>query len=293
MSNITDTLKEAAKDVLTEETLQEIEKTFNEQLDSKAEERSKIAVEAALNEQDEKYAAKLEALLEAIDKDHCRKLKKVVESLDTDRTNKLKKIIKKYQSELNLEASKLRDTVVESVSDYLDSYNDEAIPTTSIQEAVKNKKAYSILESFRKTLGVDLALANESIRDGIVDGKKRLDESTSRVTELTEQRNALAEELVDLKKSIFLEEKTKSFDEKKTNFIKKTFKDKDLEFIHENFDYATKMFDKKQTDTLEMLKEDAIQKSEIKNEVDQKLTESTEVSEKGFNPYVNALSKII
>ena len=66
MSKITDTLKEAAKDVLTEETLEEIQNTFNEQLESKADERSKIAVAAALNEQDEKYAEKLEALLEAI-----------------------------------------------------------------------------------------------------------------------------------------------------------------------------------------------------------------------------------
>ena len=140
MSNITDILKEAAKDVLTEETLQAIEQAFTEQLDAKAEERSKIAVDAALNEQDEKYATKLEALLEAIDKDHCRKLKKVVESLDTDRTNKLKQIIKKYQGELTTEASKLRDTVVESVSDYLDSYIDEAIPAASIKKLLTTRK---------------------------------------------------------------------------------------------------------------------------------------------------------
>jgi len=290
MSNITDILKEAAKDVLTEETLQAIEQAFTEQLDAKAEERSKIAVDAALNEQDEKYATKLEALLEAIDKDHCRKLKKVVESLDTDRTNKLKQIIKKYQSELTTEASKLRDTVVESVSDYLDSYIDEAIPAVSIQEAVDNKKALGILENFRKTLGVDLALANETIREGVVDGKKRLDDASNRVTDLTEQRDALASELVELKKSILLAEKTKSFDEKKTAFINKTFSGKDLEFIQENFDYAAKMFDKKHTEALEVLKEDAISKSQIKEDVEQKLTtESVKVD----NPYIDVLSKIL
>lgn len=290
MSNITDILKEAAKDVLTEETLQAIEETFNEQLDSKAEERSKIAVKAALNEQDEKYATKLETLLEAIDKDHCRKLKKVVESLDTDRTNKLKQIIKKYQSELTTEASQLRDTVVESVSDYLDSYIDEAIPASSIQEAVKNKKAFSILESFRRTLGVDLALANESIREGVVDGKNRLEESTKRVNELTEQRNLLAEELVELKKTNFLNEKTKNFDDKKTNFLSKTFAGKNLDFIKENFDYAVKMFDKKHTEALDVLKEDAISKSTIKENADQKLTVE---SAKPDNPYINELSRIM
>ena len=290
MSNITDILKEAAKDVLTEDSLQAIEETFNEQLDSKAEERSKIAVAAALNEQDEKYAAKLETLLEAIDKDHCRKLEKVVESLDTDRTNKLKQVIAKYQRELNNEAAKLRDTVVESISDYLETYIDQAIPAKSIQEAVNNKKALSILENFRKTLGVDLALANESIREGVVDGKKRLDDASSRLTHLTEQRDALASELVELKKTIFLQEKTKSFDEKKSKFITKTFSGKDLEFIRENFDYTVKMFDKKHTDALEVLKEDAISKSQIKEDVDQKLTtESVEPS----NPYINALSRIM
>ena len=290
MSKITDTLKEAAKDVLTEETLEEIQKTFNEQLESKAEERSKIAVAAALNEQDEKYAAKLEALLEAIDKDHCRKLKSVVESLDNDRTNKLKRVIKKYQSELNTEAVKLRDAIVESASEYLESYIDEALPVSSIQEAVNNKKALGILENFRRTLGVDLALANETIREGVVDGKKRLDESNEQLKVTSKQRNTLAEEVAELKKTIFLSEKTKNFDEKKTNFITKTFKGKDIDFIQENFKYTVKMFDKKHTEALDILKEDAISNSEIKNEVKQELTtESTDIK----NPYVSELSRIM
>lgn len=290
MSKITDTLKEAAKDVLTEETLQEIQKTFNEQLESKAEERSKIAVAAALNEQDEKYAEKLEALLEAIDKDHCRKLKRVVESLDNDRTNKLKRVIKKYQSELNTEAVKLRDAIVESASEYLDSYIDEALPISSIQEAVNNKKALGILENFRQTLGVDLALANETIREGVVDGKKQLDESNEQLKITSQQRDTLAEEVAELKKTIFLSEKTKNFDEKKTNFITKTFKGKDIDFIQENFKYTVKMFDKKHTEALDILKEDAISNSEIKNEVKQELTtESTDVK----NPYVSELSRIM
>lgn len=290
MSNITDILKEAAKDVLTEETLQAIEKAFNEQLDSKAEERSKIAVEAALTEQDEKYAAKLEKLLEAIDKDHCRKLKSVVESLDRDRTNKLKKVISKYQSELNLEATKLRDTVVESVSDYLDTYIDSVIPSKSINEAVSNNKAFKILENFRKTLGVDLALANETIRDGVLDGKSRLDEAAKTIESLTTEKETLNEELQSVKKYVFLAEKTKSFDEKKTNFVNKVFKDKDLNFIKENFDYTVKIFDKKQTAELDVLKEDAINESKIKDDVDHTLV----VEEKSQNnPYIDVLSKIL
>ena len=290
MSNITDTLKKAAKDVLTEESLEEIQKTFNEQLETKAEERSKIAVDAALIEQDEKYASKLESLLEAIDKDHCRKLKRVVESLDTDRTNKLKRVIKKYHTELNTEAAKLRDSVVESASDYLDSYIDQALPMSSIQEAVDNKKALGILESFRSTLGVDLALANETIREGVIDGKNQLDESNDLLKITTEQCNALSTELAELKKTVLLAEKTKSFDEKKTNFITKTFKGKDLNFINENFDYAVTMFNKRHTGVLDILKEDAIANSDIKNEVKQELTTESAAPE---NPYINELSRIM
>lgn len=289
MSNITEILKEAAKDVVSEETLQAIEQAFNEQLEAKAGERSKIAVEAALYEQDEKYAAKLESLLEAIDKDHCRKLKKVVESLDADRTNKLKQVVKKYQKELTNEAAKLRDTIVESVSDYLDTYIDDAIPAESIQEAVDNKKAMNILEGFRKTLGVDLALANESIRKGVMDGKLRLDESAKRLSELEKTNSYLEEQLAQHKKMAFLAEKTKSFDEKKTKFIIQNFQGEDLEFIKENFDYTVKMLEKKHTEALDVLKEDAISESAVKDNVNQELT--TEQVAK--NPYIDQLSKIL
>lgn len=289
MSNITDTLKEAAKDVVSEETLQAIEQAFNEQLEAKAEERSKIAVEAALYEQDEKYATKLESLLEAIDKDHCRKLNKVVESLDADRTTKLKQVVKKYQKELTTEAAKLRDTIVESVSDYLDTYIDDAIPAESIQEAVDNKKAMNIIEGFRKTLGVDLALANESVREGVMDGKLRLDESTKKVTDLEKKNAFLEEQLAQHQKMAFLAEKTKSFDEKKTKFIMKNFQGEDLEFIKENFDYTVKMLEKKHTEALDVLKEDAISESAVKDNVDQELT--TEQVAK--NPYIDQLSRIL
>lgn len=289
MSNIKDILKEAAKDVLTEETLQAIEQAFTDQLDAKAEERSKIAVAAALNEQDNNYAAKLETLIEAIDKDHCRKLKKVVESVDNDRTYKLKKVIKKYQTELTKEASKLRDNIVESVSEYLESYIDEAIPATSIQEAVNNKKALNILESFRKTLGVDFALANESIRQGVIDGKNQLDKVSNEALKLTNENNKIKAELLEAKKTAYLLEKTKNFDQKKTNFITKTFANKDMNFIKENFDYTVKMFDKKHVEALDVLKESALSVSKVKNNVNQKLT----TEKKQSNPYIDELSRIL
>jgi len=63
MSKITHLLKEVSKDVLTEESLEQIETVFTEAVDKKAEERATIATEAALAAQDDEHSTKLEQLL--------------------------------------------------------------------------------------------------------------------------------------------------------------------------------------------------------------------------------------
>ena len=167
-NNITKVLREATKDILTEDVLKEIEAAF----DSTVNERVQIHVEKALSEQDADYSKKLETLVEAIDTDHTNKLKKVVEAVDSDRANKLKAVIKKYETALNTEAVNFKETIVEQVSKYLDIYLEEKLPLTDVKEAVKNKKALAVLESLRSTLSVDMALSKDTIRDAIVDGKK-------------------------------------------------------------------------------------------------------------------------
>ena len=257
MSKISDLLQEVGKDVLTEESLEQIETVFKEAVDQKAEERAQIATEAALQVQDDEHSKKLEELLEAIDKDHAKKLEKVVEAVDADRTRKLKNIIRKYQTSLNEEANGLKDTVVESVSDYLDSYINEAIPAETIEEATKNRRAVEILEQFRKTLSVDMVLANESIREAVKDGKATIEESKKQIADLTESASDLKVQLESTQKELFLEKKLAGFDEKKSNFVRKTFSDKELSFIEENFDYTVNMFDKKAQEALEVIKEEA------------------------------------
>ncbi len=85
--NVTDILKvnDATKDILSEDILKEIETAFNANVDDKV----KIHVEKALNEQDEDYAKKLEKLVEVIDADHTAKLNQVVEAIDTNHAQKL------------------------------------------------------------------------------------------------------------------------------------------------------------------------------------------------------------
>ena len=48
MSKISDLLKEVGKDVLTEDSLKQIETAFNEAVETKVDDRAKIAIEAAI-----------------------------------------------------------------------------------------------------------------------------------------------------------------------------------------------------------------------------------------------------
>ena len=275
MSNISDLLKEVGKDVLTEDSLKQIETVFNETVDKKTEVKAKIAADAALATQDAEHSKKLEELLEAIDKDHTKKLNKVVEAVDHDRTRKLKNVVRRYRQSINEEATSLKNTVVESVSDYLDSYIEEAIPTKTIEEATTNKRAYSLLSDIRKMLSVDMVLASDSIREAVKDGKDTINGQQKELNELTESHNTVSAELEHIKKDLYLERKLAGLDEKKTNFVRKTFKDKDLTFIEENFEYTVNIFDKKAQESLDFLKEEALKVNKTQDAEVQTIEEGT------------------
>jgi len=292
MSKITDLLKEVSKDVLTEESLEQIETVFTEAVNTKAEERAQITTEAALATQDDEHSVKLEQLLESIDKDHTKKLNRVVEAVDKDRTRKLKNVIRRYQTAINEEATGLKDTVVESVSNYLDSYIEESVPTASIDKATTNKRAFDLLKDMRKMLSVDMVLANESIREAVQDGKRTIDESRNVVKGLTTSNTELATELQQTKKDLFIEKRIGQFDEKKSNFIRKTFTDRDLSFIEENFDYTVNMFDKKAQESLDILKEEAIHETKTQDAQVEIVKESSDTPKSAVNFYAQELANM-
>ena len=145
---------------LSEESMVKIQ----EAIESKVKEKVSIHVEKALTEQDELYSQKLEQLLKSIDRDHTTKLQKVVEAIDADRTGKLKMVIEKYEKTLSQDAKNFKTQIIESISDYLETYLDEKVPAAEIKEAVRNKKAITVLESLRNHLAVDAALQKVSIK---------------------------------------------------------------------------------------------------------------------------------
>lgn len=277
--DITSILKEAVGDSITQETLDQIETVFNEAVESRAD----IRVEKALIEQDQTHANKLEKLLEAIDKDHTDKLEKVVEALDKNHAQKLVQLVKRYESTLTEDASGFKNNLVESISSYLEEYIDENIPVQDIQEAVRNNKAVKVLESLRSTLGVDLALSKETIKDAIQEGKEEIDESHKKITQLVENNNQLASRVTQLQSHILLNEKTQDLPEQKRQYMHKVLSDKTPEFITENFDYTLRLFDKTEEEKLVKIKEEAVAKRGP--EVDRPIVESvaTEQTQKSNN----------
>tara|TARA_E500000318_G_C3557236_1_gene211680 strand:- start:168 stop:1028 length:861 start_codon:yes stop_codon:yes gene_type:complete len=279
-------LSEATNGALNEEVLSEIENVF----ESKVSEKAQLHVESALVEQDELYTEKLKELVEKIDVDHTKKLERVVEAIDSDRANKLKMVIERYESALNGEADGFQSQLIESISDYLDVYLEEKIPTDSIQEAVKNTKAKKVLEGLRNHLAVDSALEKESIKEAVLDGHNQINEASSKLESVANENAVLKEELDQIKANLVLEQKTAGLDKRAQKYARKVLDGKSAEFINENFDYTMKLFKKKESNRLDMLKEEALS---TRDNVDRVIYEHTteEVVEEGSNPYMDELSK--
>jgi hypothetical protein len=274
-------LPDQVKDLLTEDSLNTIETALQE--------KTALLIEAALVDQDELYSQKLQQLMKAIDKDHTSKLKRVVEAVDISNARKLSTVVKRYEKEINKNAKTFKNTLVESISDYLEEYIDEAIPKDAIVEATKNKTALNVLTNLRKVLAVDAALMQESVKEAVQDGKTQLDTLSEQVTKLEKENKILKESYLKTKADLILEEKTSALPDKKKEYIKKVLGDKTPKFIEENFDYTLRLFDKKEKEKISQLKDEAFSRRVVKTDAPRvNLQESTT---KTINPYVDALER--
>lgn len=280
-------LKEATQDLLSEEVLKEIEAAFNSAISEKVQ----LHVTKALTEQDEDYSSKLEHLLETIDADHTSKLEKVVEAIDSNHTEKLKVLVQKYSNALSKEAKTFKDSTIANISTYLEAYIDETLPANEIKDAVKNRRALEVLEQLRSILGVDAALAKESVREAIVDGKRQLQEASVKLEAANKELAQMKAQLASRNAELTLEKRTVGLSARKKEYVNKIMKSKNSEFITENIDYALGLFDKTEQERLQNIKEEAVHDA-ASAQVDRPVMEETEaVVESVTNPYLKELSK--
>ena len=279
--NIENILPQQAKDLLTEESLSSIQQAI--------EAKTGVLVEAALVEQDELYASKLKQLITAIDKDHTAKLKRVVEAVDRTNAAKLLSVVKKYEKEINQGAASFKNTLVESISDYLEEFINEAIPAEAIEEATKNRTATEVLGNLRKVLAVDSALMSESVKDAVIDGKKQIDELSTEAEKLKKENALLKESYLKTKADLLLETKTASLADKKKEYLKRVLSDKTPKFIEENFDYTLRLFEKKEQERIDIIKEQAFTNRKVKADAPREVVQE---EKKQHNPYVSELQRM-
>jgi hypothetical protein len=279
-----DLLPTELQDVLTEESVEAIETALKEKVE--------LSVEAALTSQDELYAQKLKTLIESIDRNHASKIKNIIESVDTNNAAKLIKVVKKYEAELNAGAAEFKETIVESISNYLEEFIEEAIPTAAIEEATRNKTAAAVLNNLRMTLAVDSSLMAESVKSAIIEGKGEIDQLKADLAKLKKSNAVLQESYNEAKSAVFLESRTSKYSDKKATYLKKVLSDKSPKFIEENFEYTSRLFDRKEKEQLEVIREEAISNRTVKADapklfVERKVEPSTPV-----NLYLQGLDKM-
>lgn len=286
---IKDLLNDDVKGLLSEESLTAIQNAFDGKVT--------LAVEQALDEQDESYTEKLQLLVKSIDQDHSTKMQRVMESVDKNRAGKLVKLVKLYERELKNDGTKFKKTLIGNLSSYIDEYLEECVSKEDIQAAVRNKTAYTVLENLRGLLVVDTAAQNGAIRGAVLESKATLTALQKENAELKKQFKALYESNEQVKKDLLFESKLSTIsDDKKKTFVKKALEGKSLEFIEENFDYVTRLFDKAEKGKMKVIREEAIENRKVKADFvktpEKVVTENVNNNDTEVDPYVSVLSQV-
>ena len=245
-TDIKQLLKEATKDLLTAETLTAIEESVN----SKADEKAKLQVEAALVAQDEKHSQMLTSLMEKMDTDYTNKLQKLIDRVDESYAAKLLKVkgiydakVSKLNNQLNESAEKYINTLNSKIDTFLESKIDEVVPEIKLNEAIENVRAVKILEQIRSLVGINESDVSSEVKAAMIDGKKQIDESKSQLDTVIKENTELKQKINQKEADLLLEQRTIKLPLKKRTYVKKAFEGKDIAFIKENFDYVSKMFD--------------------------------------------------
>lgn len=248
--DIENLLKEATQDVLTPETL----KAITEAVESKAQEKADLIVEAKLAKQDEEYATKLQTILEAIDNDHSEKLNNIVATIDAAHAKTLTKIVEGYDKKIQQDAETFKENVLSRVSDFIESYIDEKIPAKQIQESAENIYAQNALSKIKDILHISAITESKELTEAFQDGKKQISEALASKEKVILESKKLESEVQKLKAKLALETRVSMLPESKRAYIRNVLGDKTEAFICENFDYIAKLSDKDEERKIEKVR---------------------------------------
>jgi hypothetical protein len=267
------------KEILSEDNLKAIASLFEEKVNAKVQERVDLEVESAIKTQFDKFKTISEKAVSAIDADHTAKIKMVVKTIMEDNNQKLLTVSEGYKKIIAETAVQHRDTLVESIDEFLDLYIEKHLPKQQIEEAAKNQYAQKAIEEARKILGVDEKYIKSNIKEALVDGKTKMDQlvrenaELKKRTAITESRRVLAEKTANLPVEV-------------KKFVTSRLQGKNASFIAENFDYVIDMFkrqekNEKRSALLNENKQFIVDRNRVADEI---LNESVKKSNETVNP---------
>lgn len=273
------------KDVLTEDTLNSISDMIEEKVNQKVDERVTLEVESALQTQNDKFKKVTQEALKRIDVDHTTKAKMLVNHLKEDSNNKMMTIHNRYKKLISETAVNHRDSLVESISDFLDMYIEESLPKELVESAAKNTVAMKSIEEARKILGVDEKFMKDNVKEALIDGKMKMDS-------LLKENKELKMKKVVFESKRILAEKTENLPANVTRFVKARLSGKSPQFIEENFQYVIDMFKRqerseKKAALLSERKNSNVDRNRVADELTKPITENNQGNINPDNPLEN------
>ena len=238
IKNIEQILGSIGKDILSEEVKKSIATMFTEAVDAKVKSQAQLLVEAELAKMDDEHSQKLTNLIEAIDEDHTNKFKQVIQKLDEAHTAKLQLVIEKYEKELKEGAEKLHTDIVAKISNYLDLYLTETIPSTHLKEAVENIRARKMLEEIKKIVAIDPEFISENFKEALKDGHDTIEKLRGELNSKIKESVEINQQLINTKATLMLEQKTKDLPKNKKDYVIKLMENKKPEEIEANFKFV-------------------------------------------------------
>jgi len=299
MDKFKEILSQVSDDVLTEESKTAIIGAFDEAVDGRVAERVKLEVTEALTQLDEKHSTQLEKLLESIDDDHSKKLQKVVKKIDEDHCVKLQQIVETYEGMQKNEAEGFRNQLVDEISNYMELYIDKMIPVKQIAEASENTQSKNLIEEIKKIVSVDEEFITNNIKEALEEGREKINTLHKELNEAVKENVMINKNLKSIKSDLILEQKTKSMQPQKKNYITKMLDSKSPEYITENFEYVVEMFEKAESDEAEVLTEEARENVVSKGVtpptselIDESVSDSEVNDQSGPTDYITELQRL-
>jgi len=255
-----------------------------------------IKFQKAMQKMEEGYAAKFEHAIKVLEESHCNKLKKAVNHIDADRTTKLKTVIETFEKKAN------NDSIVESVSNYLDTYISKTLPEDKILKEEKFNRMSKIINSLKEELLIDDEYIQEEVKEALVDAKTQMDEKDQTIDKLMMEKVELNKKIEVVEAKELLESKIKDLPLAKQAYLGTLFKESNKTDIEERFDEAVKAFEEDEAKKRAKLTEDAKSKqkinvkpasdsSEVKTENKKTINESKDNTDSVMNAYTKIVKK--